>query len=186
MFAEGNAHTIGGVQIEVQVFELPSHPGEREPETVQQTPISETGTPPDPTSDDHEVGESRSGGCTDEQPSRDEQPSSSNGQANAESQNGADMAPMSVGDWRQSRLITMPEPQVLGQTATTSTTEKQTQDATPSADAPSNEALPLQAVLGAIRSLSRSPGNLDLADEMTQALMVHLSDPASMGQLEGC
>jgi hypothetical protein len=193
IFAEGSEHTINGVQIEVQVFELPSRPDDREPDEAEEkaeeqaeaTPDDEEASPSPPgepisphelqSTDDHEVGESRSGGCSDERPGSSnggERQGSSNGAAHADSVNGADARPMSVGDWRQSRLETGAE------NKQSSRTEQPTEDA--------SAALPLDVVLGAIGRLSRLPGNGDLAGEMTQVVAEMLKEPEKTAKIEGC
>jgi hypothetical protein len=192
IFEEGNEHMINGVQIEVQVFELVSRPQEREPQEEGEAE-PEPGTPPDkeqegaspPSSEEQEVGESRSGGCTEEQPS------SSNGQpTNAETEkspfrshlseteksNGGDVLPMSVGDWRQSRATS-------GNTSTPMPAPKEAVQETSVEDMSQSSTLTLQAVLSVISRLSQEPSKVDLANEMTQTVLQLLS-PENEGQVE--
>jgi hypothetical protein len=127
IFEEGSEHSVNGVQIEVQVFELASRPHDRADQTGSETnDASQEGTTTEkdnegasPSSEEQEVGESRSGGCTEEQPSssngqpnegavKEERPQNgeSSSNENSESSQAAkpgDALPMSVGDWRQSR-----------------------------------------------------------------------------------
>jgi len=204
IFAEGSEHTINGVTIEVQVFQLPVQARERQnqADSESQSTVYATSEASSPehvnrqtkegSSDDKEVGESRSGGCSDEQPS------SYNGGAGqeivkggeAESSIGND-ALMSVGEWRRQRSQEAPaNPQTTATPQNPETVADTVADNTPAIPSPQasgeEAVLPLQSVLGVIGKLSRDPRKMDLADDMSEAIATLMSGPEQPGQVETC
>lgn len=218
IFEEGSEHSVNGVQIEVQVFELVSRPHDRADQTGSETNDASqedtTASQKDnegasPSSEEQEVGESRSGGCTEEQPSSSngqptegasqkekeekeesfEQPSSSNenGESSEKAKPG-DARPMSVGDWRQSRSTKegMPDETKERPTPKDNSFQRQAHQGELLTDTTqAHNSLTLQNVIGVIQKLYQDASKVDLADEMSQAVSELLSGPEE-GQLESC